>query len=295
MNKLAAPFPLAMPSERVTALVASQVLALVWWGAALQIRAQELAPVWIDQERIFMPAARQVTNPFQVGWYANPPWAALILAPFGLLPLPVATLLQQCLYFAILRAVIFKFGGGLKAALITLTSFIAFDTAIELNIDWLVAFALLIPPAWSGPLLLIKPQVAPGYWLSFKPRQWAYGGGVLLAALLVSLVIWPGWPLHMRDQAAQITERSHNLAPMSVLPPVVSLAIGAAFAWRAVRRHDPIMGVLAGLFFVPYIAFYSLLIPFALAVIRWPRIGLLISLALWLIYGGVLGYGLLVR
>ena len=296
MNKLAIRLPalaIAKPSERAAALMISQLLAVIGWGITMQIRVQALAPAWIDQQNIFMPAARHVADPYQIGWYTNPPWAALMLAPFGLLPLPVATLLQICLYFAILTLVIFKSGGGLKAVLITLTSFVALDSAIELNIDWLVALGLLVPPTWSGPLLLVKPQVAPGYWLSFKPRQLIYSAGVLAAVLLVSLLVWPGWPQAMRDAAAPLTERSHNLAPMSVLPPVISLAIGAALAWRAIRRHDLVVGILAGLFFVPYIAFYSLLIPFALSAVRWPRITLLISVVMWVIYGGLLGYALL--
>jgi hypothetical protein len=295
MNKLAIPFqPIILLSERVKALIVSQVFALVWWGIALQVRLHALAPAWIDQENIFMPAARQVADPFQVGWYTNPPWAALLLAPFGVMPLSLSTLAQTALYFAILTALIFKFGGGLKAVLITLTSFVAFDAVIELNIDWLVALGLLVPPTWSGPLLLVKPQVAPGYWLSLKPRQLVYSVVFVLVVLLISLILWPGWPQAMRDAVAPLTERSHNLAPMSLLPPIISVAIGGVLTWCAVKRHDPLIGILAGLFFVPYIALYSLLIPFALAAIRWPRVTLLVSIVMWLIYGGAISYSLFV-
>lgn len=282
-----------MPSERVAALLASQAFALMWWGVALQIRAHELAPVWIDQQRIFIPVARQLADPFQVVFFANAPWTALLLIPFSLLPLPLAVLAQLCLYFAILTAVVFKFGGGLKTVLIVLTSFVAFDAAVELNVDWLVALGLLVPPTWSGPLLLVKPQVAPGYWLSFKGRQLLISGAVLLAVLLLSWVIWPGWPLQMREAAAPLTERAYNLAPMALLHPIISFVIGVALAWRTIKQHDPVLGILAGLFFVPYIAFYSLLIPLALAATRWPRMALLISVVMWVTYGGLLGYALL--
>ncbi len=295
MMKIAARLPtaIAMPSERVTALLLSQAFALAWWGFALIIRAHELVPVWIDQERIFRPATQQLADPFQVVFFANAPWTPALLLPFSLLPLPLATLAQLCLYFAILTAVIFKFGGSLKTVLIALSSFVAFDAAVELNVEWLAALGLLVPQTWSGPLLLVKPQVALGYVLSFTRRQLVRSGAVVLAALLVSLVVWPGWPLRMLDAAAPLAGRGYNVAPMAFLSVYISPLIGVVLAWRAVRRHDAIVGVLAGLFFVPYIAFYSLLIPFALAAVRWPRMALLVSVVMWLVYGGLLGYALL--
>jgi hypothetical protein len=282
-----------MPSERVAALLVSQVFAVGWWGMAVVMRAHDLIPVWIDQQRIFRPATQHLADPFQVVFFANAPWTPVLLIPFNLLPLHLATLAQICLYFAILTAAIFKFGGSQKTVLIALSSFVAFDAALELNVEWLVALGLLVPQTWSGPLLLVKPQVAPGYVLSFTRRQLAYSGGLLLAVLLLSLAVWPGWPLHMRDAAAPLTGRDYNLAPMAFLTVFISPVIGAALAWRAIKRRDPIVGVLAGLFFVPYIAFYSLLIPFALAAVRWPRPALLVSGVMWLVYGGLLGYALL--
>jgi hypothetical protein len=295
VNKIAVRLPIVIPSQPVTALLASQALALVWWGAALYIWSLNLIPVWIDQQRIFMPITQQIADPFQVVFFANPPWTAVLLAPFSWLPMPIAALAQACLYFAILTGIILKLGGQLNTVLIALTSFLAFDAVIELNVEWLVALGLLVPPTWSGPLLLVKPQVAPGYVLSFTRRQLVRSGLVVLAVVLVSLVIWPGWPLQMRDAAASLTGRSYNVAPMSLLSPVISLAVGAVIAWQAVRRHDAVIGVLAGLFFVPYIAFYSLFIPFTLSAVRWPRAALLVSIIVWMVYGGVLGYGLLLR
>ena len=99
-------------------------------------------------------------------YFANPPWTAALLAPFGLLPLELSALLQIGLYFAILTGVIYKFGGSFKTVLIVFTSFMALDSAIELNVEWLVALGLLVPAALSGPLLLVKPQIALGYGLS---------------------------------------------------------------------------------------------------------------------------------
>jgi hypothetical protein len=281
------PFSKRLPPRFVTALLTSQALALLWWWVALQIRLRALTNVWIDQEYVFMQAARHLANPFEVIYFANPPWTAALLAPFGLLPLELSALLQIGLYFAILTGVIYKFGGSFKTVLIVFTSFMALDSAIELNVEWLVALGLLVPAALSGPLLLVKPQIALGYGLSFNRRQLLQAGAVLQVVLAISLLVWPLWPQHMRDAAAKLAERAYNLAPMGLLPVPVSLGIGAVLAWRAFRLRDPVLSVLAWLFFVPYIAFYSLLILFALLATRYPRFMLLISVVMWIVYGGV--------
>jgi hypothetical protein len=73
-----------------------------------------------------------------------------------------------------------------------------------------------------------------------------------------------------------------------LMPPLLSIAIGLVLGWFAVRRQDSALGIVAWLFLVPYIAFYSLLLHFALLSARHWRIALLVSALIWLIYGGFL-------
>lgn len=276
------------PSLRES-LVFSQGLAIVWWAVSLWFQALNVIPVWHDQRSTFTQLNGHLGNPYLVSGFVNPPWTAILLAPFGWLPLPLATLVQLCLYFAILTGVIFKFGGNRRTTLIALTSFVALDAALELNIDWLVCLGLLVPPAFSGPFLLIKPQNALGYWLSFKRRELVRALIVVLVLLIVSLIIWGLWPLQMLDAIRTNTlGRSYNLAPSALLPWPVAVAIGLWLAWIAFKRRDPVLSILAWLFFIPYITLYALLLPLALFAIRYPRIGLLISAVMWIIYGGVL-------
>lgn len=266
------------------ALLISQVMAIVWFAVALRLADSRLILVWSDQARIFMQGLSHLTAPYQVSGFANPPWALLLLAPFNVLPLPVAVLSQLCLYFATLTTIIYKFNGNVWSVLIALTSVISLDTAIELNIDWLVCVGLLVPPVISGPLLLIKPQTALGYWLSLPIRQVVKAIVIALAVSLISLLLWKDWPLQMWQAIqADILGRFFNLAPQKFLSPVLSFAIGCGLSWLAYRKRDPVIGILAWIFFVPYIAFYSFLLHLSLVAARWRWLALAISLGLWLV------------
>lgn len=273
------------------ALVVSQVLALFWWLAALQIRSLDIVPVWRDQIVTFT-APNSIASPYGLVSFIYPPWAAILFAPLSWLPLTTSVLVQLCLYFAVITLVVYKFGGDIKAVAIALSSFIAFDSALELNVEWLVYLGLLVPPAFSGPLLAIKPQLAFGYWLTLKRRDLVRAILVLLVVVLISLLAWGPWPIDMIDAIKLNTlGRSYhlfNLAPLVLLPAPVSIVIGIWMGWRAVKRRDAILGFFAWLFFVPYITLYSLLLPLALIAIRLPRFALLVSVAMWIVYGGTI-------
>ncbi len=283
---------LSRRTEFSLTLVLALMLAVVWWLVALRFEAATGVPVWRDQDTTFTQALHHLADPYPALAFPYVPWTAVLLVPAGLLPLRWSVLAQMALYFAILTAVVFKFGGGLKAVLLTLTSAIAFDTALEINMEWLVCLGLLVPPAWSGPLLLVKPQVALGYGLSFRGRDVLRAGGVVLVVVLVALILWPGWPGKMLADIQTNTLGDWgsriNIAPSRLMPAPLAWLMGLLLSWRAFRRKDPILGVLAWLFFVPYATLYSLMPAFALFAIRWPRVALVISGTLWLLYGGVL-------
>lgn len=289
-----------LPAGLLRALAISQVMALVWWGAAFALRLANIGvPVWYDQSITFSNTTN-LLNPYTVKTFLYPPWAALFFFPNSIPPLPVSTLIQSCLYFAILTLVVFKYGGGQKAILIAFSSFVAFDAILELNIEWIVCIGLLVPAAFSGPFLVIKPQIALGVWLSCTWRELLHALIVLLVVILVSFVIWGAWPETMLDGIRKYTLGSNaysqfNLAPISWLSLPVSVLIGIVLSWRAFRKRDPVLSILAWLFFVPYITFYSLLLPMALGALRWPRIALIVSAVIWLVYGGTLAIGLLQR
>lgn len=271
------------------ALICSQLFAVLWFLVAYYLRSTGRVPAWYDQETTFLVAPLHVLDPYTVPRFGNPPWAAVLLLPFSILPFYLAVLLQAGLYLALLTLIIFKFGGNFTAALIMMTSFIALDSVMEINLEWLICIGLLVPPAWSSPFLLIKPQDALGVMMSYKRRDFVRIILLSLVVVLISLIIWRDWPLlAWKAIQANVIGQSYNIAPMALLPWFISLAIGLVLAWRAFRQKDAPLALLAWIFFVPYIPLYSLTIPFAALTVRFQRLALIVSMVMWIIYGGVI-------
>jgi hypothetical protein len=266
-------------------------LAFLWWSCAMLLQPTYAVNVLTDQNDIFMPAGRAMDNPYRVPGFFNPPWAAVMLAPFGILPLPLAALLQLALYFVLISLVIRKFGGDRRALLITLTSFVAFNSATELNVEWMICIGLLVPQRYSLPFLVIKPQTALGYVFSFRWRDLVRATVLGLLFGVFALLLWGHLLPQMIVQAGQASamSRPFNAAPMALIGIPAAVLCGIGLGVIGVYRRDPILCIFAWVFLMPYVALYGLLLHLALLAVRAPRLALVISLVLWVIFGGMLG------
>jgi hypothetical protein len=275
---------LSIPAKLRDMLLIALVLALLMWALAAALRADNRMLIWDDLRSTFADPLEYLDNPYDEAGYFAAPWGNIFLIPFDPLPLEASALSMIVIYFLLIAGVIYKFGGDRTALLIALTSVLAVDTALEINIDWLVCIGLLVPPMWSAPFLMIKPQTAFGYVLSFSRREFVRATIVALVVLLASFLIWGFW---ITDVITSIqiwdTNVMVNLAPMVILPRIVSIGGGIVLSIYAFRKRDPVLCTAAGLFFVPYIAPNSILIPFALLTARYKRFTLLISVVLWII------------
>lgn len=273
-------------------LLLATVLAVGWWLLAVLFGQLTGVFLWADQRNTFTQAVHHIADPYTSLVWPYVPWTVLPLVPFGLIPAGLSVLVQMVLYFVLLAAVIYRFEGGRGALLIVLTSAIALDTALEINLEWIVALGLLVPREWSGPLLLVKPQAALGYWLGFEWREWLRGGLIVLVVVVLALILWPGWVEAMIAdiQANTLGDWGSriNIAFSNLMPRPVSWAIGIGLAGLALYRRDVVIGVFAWQFFVPYSTLYGWMPAFALLAARWPRIALVASLTLWGLYGMVL-------
>jgi hypothetical protein len=288
-------------SGLMAALSLAVGMAVFWWlVVVLVIKPAEVLPVWGDQKTGFTQVPHHLADPYEVSRFSNAPWTAIFLIPFGEFSLSLAVLLQLIVYFVSLTLLIFRYGGNIRTVILALTSFIALDNAIELNIEWIICIGLLVPAALSGPFLLTKPQLALGVWMSYSRRQLIGALSVTAILLVLSGLIWPNWPAKMQESIQQniLTDEyigQFNLAPLSLMPIPLSLTIGGLLAWRGIRRRDPIFSILAWFFFVPYIPFYSLLFYLALLGIRFPKLAWIIHVCMWVIYGGIILIVLLFR
>lgn len=275
-----------MQKRFVQALLMALILAVAWWGLGYVVRLSTDIPVWGDQGWTFLDR-KGLFVPYEVAGFVNPPWVHLILHPLKWWPIEWAVLAQMLIYFVALTALVFKYQWQTNrahyATLVVLTSPFALDTAIEINIDWIVVLGLIVHPVLCAPLLMAKPQVAWGYIIGLR---WSYlwrASVVGAITLIASFAVWGFWPPHLLENL----ERSPvsvgiNVAPMNMLGVVPSLVIGVLLVLWALRRRDTWLGVLAGLFFVPYIAAYSAMIPYTLIAARHPRFAFVLSVALWL-------------
>jgi hypothetical protein len=270
-------------------LLMAAALAVILWGIAYQVRINDLMLTWDDQISTFTSALTYLSRPYDAPGFYNAPWTMLFLAPFDPLPLEVATLLHIMLYCLLLALIVHKFGGGKWALLVALTSALAVDMALEVNIDWLIYVGLLVPPAWSAPFLMIKPQAAWGYVFSFRREEFIRASLVGAVVLALSFLIWGNWPQDWQAAVAlDDINPMANAAPLSFLPVWAVLPLGLALGWYAFRKRDPLLCTIAGVFFVPYIAVNSLVLIFTLLSIRWTRAMFILSGSIWLMVGWLL-------
>lgn len=273
-----------IPRELITLMGIALVFAVVWWLLALSQRNGTRFLVWDDQTSTFLSALTFLRTPYQSAGFFNPPWAMVLLIPFDPLPVEVATLAQISLYFVLLAGIVYKFKGSKWSLIIALSSLLAVDTALEINIDWMVCIGLLVPAVWSAPFLMVKPQAAFGYVFSFKRRDFIRASIVGMIVILVAFLIWGNWPLDLWNNIQEYqTNILVNLAPKNILSLPIAFAIGTALGIYAFRKRDPILCTAAGVFFVPYTAPNSVLIIFTLLACRWPKATLLVSVVSWFV------------
>lgn len=260
--------------------------ALAWWLIGLMLYRDpsihgDLLYIWGDQKWTFMKADRYLFEPYMIPGFLNPPWVIFILAPFASIPFIWGVLAQMILYYVGLALVIAKYGGGMRTLILLALSPLALNTMIEINVDWMVVWALLLPPAYCGPLLLAKPQDAIGYLLSFKWHELVRWVLVMLLVGLATLLIWGDWPLAWMDSTGIYLGVLPNMAPQGFLGRIPALIIGVGFSLYAWRKRDPVLGIFAGMFFAPYLASYSIFLHYSLFLARWQKAGVILWIASW--------------
>ncbi|MCI0351957.1 MAG: hypothetical protein L0Z53_21255, partial [Acidobacteriales bacterium] len=280
--------PLALRPTLLMALA----MAVVWWLATFIIRQTGILHVWTDQSDKFTLAATHFFDPYSgMSGFFSPPWAVLTLAPLEWLPLEMATLVQVLIYFGLLALIAHRFEIRRMGWLVLLLSPLALDAVLELNIDWIAAIGLVVPAEFSLIFLSIKPQAFPGYVFTLTWKQLVRAAGILSAVLLLSFVVWgPNWLLGLYTEfGTRSLALGASLSLWIFMPRLVSIALGLALLAFAFYRHDAVLKILAGVFFTPYLPTYSAIIPFMFLCIRFPRVGLLVCFALWLLTLAILG------
>lgn len=287
-------------------LLLSTLITIVYWVIGLLIPSEQLPYKWSDQRDQYLTGFEGLRHPYQFTGFFNPPWTLLIMFPFNFMPVEIAVLLQGILYHGILTVIAFKFTPAhfddkskrIAGLAIILSPFPA-DLAIELNNDWVPALGLLVPSAISPLFILAKPQNAIGYFLSLRWKALVRAVLVGSSIVVLSFFIWGfDWMLRAYNSIQRDSLGvSFNAAPINIIGLIPSLLIGttliAYVLYRVHAQQIPekrqiqqqkdltIYAIGGALFFVPYIAGYSLALIYALLAAKVPRIMLGFNLLLW--------------
>jgi len=237
----------------------------------ITVIASERLPIGPDWTSI-ADAVHHARQPFaQPGYFIGPPWE-LGMAPHALLPLPIGNAINMLITLGIVSWAVIASGGDLVSLALVLTSPALIGLLATNNLDWVPLVGVLIGPAFGPVLILSKPQSAAGILVVWIKRHGIRILWPVAALLALSLLAWGWWP----GQMPIPTQSIWNVAPWPWMIPA-----GIYLLWRAWQTDDDVLGAIATPFLVPYIGWYSLTVPMALASGKYKREVFFLWLTLW--------------
>ena len=223
----------------------------------------------LDWRSTIGPATRfWFTEPWAQGWPVAP-WAPLLISPLGALPDRLATALLNGASVVALAVVIRRLGGRDWLAIPLLVSPLGFWLCRNGQVDAVILLSLLVTNGLELLIVIAKPQVAVGVVVSRLRRagpRWPVYLAPLLVGGLLSLVIWPGWPLAVASASASHVGVDWNSAAWPYGVP-----FGLALLWAAWRRGDDGLALLATPLLFPFVNAPSYLGALAVVAARWPH------------------------
>lgn len=212
-----------------------------------------------DWHATFRPAALEILHgrsPYNAKGFFNPPWAAILLIPFAILPENVGWEILVIVALGVYAYVAHKLGASKLTIAILLLSPPSLHGILIGNIDWLALLGIVLPP-WLGLFfLVIKPQVSVIVILYLFVAEWKRGGPIrVLKTFLpvglvsvLSVITFGPWFLN-------IPPFNKLAANDSLLP--MSLPIGLALTVAAIRKNDIRYSMMASPLLSPYLLLYS--------------------------------------
>ena len=97
--------------------------------------------------------------------FFNPPWALIPIIPFAILPEQLGHALLGAFTLFSFAYVALQYDAKLLTLIFFLSMPLTLYNAVQLNVDWLMAWGLLLPPQLGLFFVLVKPQL--GVFLAF--------------------------------------------------------------------------------------------------------------------------------
>jgi hypothetical protein len=239
---------------------------ILFWSAAAAVT---IVAVWIaslvpnaDWYVQYDPAARGLLHglsPYTPRTFANPPWTALVLVPFVILPRELARGLVLVCTVAAWLYVAWRLRAPRLAVIAMMLSPTAIAALLAANVDAFVMLGALLPPAWGLLALTLKPQVGLGAAVYDLFAAWREHkvAGVLRTFAPVALVavasalLFPVWI----DRMLELPSNGWN---RSLFP--YGIPLGLALLWLGIRRRNIFLAMASTPFMAPYLTFPSYLV-----------------------------------
>ena len=198
-------------------------------------------------------------SPYEQPLFVNPPWAALLVVPFAVLPSELGRGLLLVASVASLTYTAWRLHAPLLAVVALLLSPTAIGSLLAANLDAFVILGLFLPPASGLLLLMIKPQIGLGPAIYHLIDTWRKGrlSGVVRAfwpiaiAYSVSALLFPVWLDRMFHKPANVWNRT--LFPYGI-------PVGMLLLWLSVRTRNVFWALASAPFLAPYVTFPTYLV-----------------------------------
>lgn len=236
-----------------------QIILLIVVFALLTGLLSSFLPPAVDWRGAFRPAALEILHgrsPYNAEGFFNPPWAAILLIPFAILPENVGRAVMVIAALAVYAYVAHKLGGNKLTIGLLLLSPPVLHGLLNGNIDWLAVLGVVLP-AWLGLFFLaIKPQIGMIVVLYLFFAEWRKGGPLRVLktflpvglASVASIAIFGPWFLDIPG----VDEIAINA---SLLP--LALPIGLALTVTAIRKNEIRYSMIASPMLSPYLLLHS--------------------------------------
>jgi hypothetical protein len=242
----------------VALLICGLYLAAVSFIPFSVFHNPQFAPDWYA---IFRPAANALLSgisPYAIDGFFSPPWVAVLMSPFALLPPGVDVAVMSLASYVAWIIAARRLGATpfIIILAILLNPYIIWSTFTGNN-DWIVALGLVLPPQIGLFFVLAKPQAGIGiviFWLfeAWRRNGWREVVRVFAPISIVSLLAcipFGFWPAHLFEA----TSKYWNLSPFPVLLPV-----GVIMLYRAIRDRRQGLAIISSPFVSPYVTVLNL-------------------------------------
>jgi hypothetical protein len=236
-----------------------QIILLILVFALLTGLLASFLPPAVDWRGAFRPAALEILHgrsPYNAEGFFNPPWAAILLVPFAILPENVGRAVMVIAALAVYAYVAHKLGGNKLTVGLLLLSPPVLHGLLNGNIDWLAVLGVVLP-VWLGLFFLaIKPQIGMIVVVFLFFAEWRKGGPLRVLktflpvglASVLSIVVFGPWFLDIPG----VGEIAINA---SLLP--LALPIGLALTVTAIRKNEIRYSMIASPMLSPYLLLHS--------------------------------------